>query len=78
MSDNSWITKEALHAAMDIVYKHLQGDWPDDDWVSIGNYHDLNMYHYYEGGQKIMATLYPVVNNSPDTQRFVKVFELKE
>jgi hypothetical protein len=75
MSDNSWITKEALHAAMDIVYENLQGEWPHDDWEQIDPTHDINMFSDETGKY---ATLYPVINGEAvDTTRFVRVFDLR-
>lgn len=69
---DSWITKESLKAAMEVVAERFSNDeWPDDEWIPIGNQHDLNLWE--DVGTKI-ANLYPVINGRPDTSRFIRIF----
>ncbi len=70
---DSWITRVGLKRAMDIVCDHIN-DWPEDKWVSIGKDFDVNLWTETPGTRRI-ASLYPVVDGSPDTSRFVRIFE---
>lgn len=68
------VTKEQLSKAMDIVIKNLE-DWPEDEWFTIDDDLNLNLFH---DGITIFATVYPVVDGSPDTSRFLRIFELSK
>ena len=68
------VTKPQLSKAMDVVIDHL-GDWPEDEWFTIDDTLDLNLWH---DGATMFANVYPVVDGSPDTSQFLRIFELSK
>jgi hypothetical protein len=58
------------------IEQHENGTdaWPEDEWVSIGKYFDLNMYTDYTKKMHY-AAIYPVVNGKTNTKEWYAFYE---
>jgi hypothetical protein len=60
-------TNEEFTKAREIVSQQLdKGYWPDDEWFSVSDTVDLNLYAQGIAGD-FCATLWPVVDGKTDT-----------
>jgi hypothetical protein len=65
-------TKEQAIAQAKTVFAQAQEqDFPEDDWQSISDNWDLNLWMDENGNPR--ATMYPVLNGSTDTSVWIEV-----
>jgi hypothetical protein len=49
--------EELTRATIETTKQILTGLWPEDKWIAVGDYTDLNLCNYDD---ELSATLYPV------------------
>lgn len=63
------IKQRALHW----IEEHIDNEnWPEDEWTSLTDDFDLNIYVDDDGNNK--ATVFPVVDGETDLERFIEIY----
>ncbi len=58
--------------ASDWIEKNVNKDeWPEDDWVSLNDDYDLNIY--IDDDEKKRATVFPVIDGETDIETWIEV-----
>ncbi len=46
-------------------------EWPEDDWVSLNDEYDMNIY--IDDDEKKRATVFPIINNETNLEIFIEI-----
>ena len=58
--------------AKDWIKQNIKdNEWPEDEWTSLNDEYDLNIY--IDEDEKKRATAFPVINGETDLETFIEV-----
>lgn len=46
-------------------------EWPEDEWVSLSDEYDMNIYIDDDGKER--ATLFPIINGETSLEKFIEI-----
>lgn len=69
--------RKDVHLARAKILRHID-NWPEDDWIELSMWHDLNLYYIDGVGGGRGATIYKVLDGSVDTSKDVYHFPKKD
>lgn len=58
--------------ALDWIKEHInEANWPEDDWISLTDDYDLNIYIDDDGKKR--ATIFPVIDGETNVETWLEV-----
>lgn len=48
-----------------------KNEWPEDEWTSLNDEYDMNIYIDEDGKER--ATVFPVINGETDLETFIEI-----